>query len=99
MLVVGCATVKPPETPAPVVISKTSYVFVTIPDNLMTSCKVDAPPSVNGYLSADWSNKEAVLTVYIKSLIANIASCNTKLFNLARWNKSQKDIYDTKTKE
>ena len=99
LLVSGCATNKPPETAAPVVISKTSYVFVPIPDNLTSYCKVELPPSIKDYLAADWPNKEAILTVYIKSLITNMNTCNIKFFNLRKWNQSQKDIYDSKSKE
>lgn len=98
----ACAThpvVKEVVSPEPVVIAKTTYVLVAIPDNLLTPCSVEQPPSIKDYLAADWPNKEAMLTVYVKSLLGNLAICNAKFPNLKKWNQSQKDIYDIKPKE
>ena len=102
-LLAGCSinpvkkeVVAPPE---PVVISNTQYVFVETPSNLLLACGVEQPPSVKDYVAADWPNKEAILTTYIKSLLGNLSVCNSKVSSIRKWSQEQKAIYDLKPKE
>lgn len=85
--------------PEAIVVSNTQYVFVQTPDNLLTTCAVEQPPSIKDYIAADWPNKEAILTTYIKSLHGNLGICNSKISGIRKWNQDQKAIYDLKPKE
>lgn len=83
----------------PIVSTKTVNIFVAIPDTLIADCSIDEPPAIKDYLSANWSNKEAMLSVYVKALLSNLAVCNSKLLNIRKWNQSQRDINATKVGE
>jgi hypothetical protein len=88
LIVTGCAG--NPDKPD---IIKTKTIVVSIPAELISTCKVTKPPKVDEYVNGDYLTKEDLLIKYSINLLNDLTLCNNSLYAIQDWNAKQLNIY------
>ena len=88
IFIAGCGTV--PDKP---VVTKTKTIVVTTPSPLLRDCKIDAPPAIDDYMSADMSGREDMMATYSTQLLKNLKNCNDQIDSITKFQDEQVKLY------
>ena len=87
MFLTGCATT---ETKEPIV--KIETKVITIPDALLTNCKVTQPIKPGDFIVLNADKKEEVLTDLNIKLYKDLGNCNNQITEIRKFQDRQKVI-------
>ena len=59
--------------------TKIEYIYITPSENMMMTIPMPTPPEVDIYMSADFVQRESMLTEYSSELMGSLHSCNANL--------------------
>jgi hypothetical protein len=75
------------------------YIGTLPPEAFLQACEVAAPPAVERYKNATWSEKEELLSKSLEQSYRNTAKCNTDKAELRSWSDKQRQLIQEKSAE